>query len=47
LVLKPTKMLGSFCRGRLRRTASNVPGAIFAAHPAAFAMDVSLIVSVT
>src|SRR5579862_7628789 len=41
LVSKPTSTLGSDCRGSLRRTASSVAGFSLAAHPAAFAMEVS------
>src|SRR5271155_967922 len=46
LVSKPTRTLGSCWRGRRRSTASSVPGAIFAAQPAALAPAVSFTVSV-
>src|SRR5580704_3124858 len=41
LVSKPTSTLGSDCRGSFRSTASSVAGFNLAAHPAAFAIEVS------
>src|SRR6202140_5065243 len=41
LVSNPTSTFGFVCRGSFLRTASRVAGFNFAAHPAAFAIDVS------
>jgi hypothetical protein len=43
LVSKPTKTLGSDCRGNLRKTTSSIAGLNLAAHPAALAMAVNFI----